>query len=325
MGIETGVHHILDTMVVVGKTLHFPFMVGAFILGATFRVLIYFTVRRHEWFGREFENRVSQFLASEMDHKHENVSFYVVTKRLMERTFYELFEKRDQARRSKPDNMILLSDRLFLIKMGCAWLVHDILKQIRFLKYGMQPPKLINITKNTFSKNPAFNRVFGLIPSIGLNDLLNILPGLFVIGGIFGTFLGVMKGLPELGGMDMGDPVKTKAIMDRFLVEISLSMGASITGIFLSVCMTLINTAFSPERRFVDIVDRFENSLDLLWNYSHSNEVPVGLKQFNENDDPVEALASAALNQELDKTRGRAATLSTSSATTEDKPTAKSA
>lgn len=306
MAIDSYVHKFLDTVVVVGQALHFPVMMGAFAVGAAFRILIYYTVRRHEWFGREFENRVNRFLASEHDHKRENVSFYVITKRLLERTFYEVFEKRDQHLKSKPDKMMLLSDRLFLVKMGCAWLVHDILKQIRFLKYSMQPPKLVNITKNTLSKNPAFNRVFGLIPAVGVNDLLNVLPGLFVIGGIFGTFLGVMKGLPELGGMDLNDPAKTKAIMDQFLVEISLSMGASITGIFLSVLMTLVNTIFSPERRFVDIVDRFENSMDLLWNYSHSNEVPIGMKQFNESEDPAEALASASLNQELDKTRGRA-------------------
>jgi hypothetical protein len=294
---------MLDHLVMVGRAIHFPLMAAAFVLGATFRYLIYHTVKRHEWFGREFERRTSQFLTEEMDHKTNNASFYVITKRLLERTFYEVFEKRENARRAKPDKMVLLSDRVFLIKMGCAWLVHDILRQIRFLKYGSQPPKLINITRNTFSKNPAFNRVFGIIPSVALNDLLSILPGLFVIGGIFGTFLGVMKGLPELGGMDLNDPEKTKAIMDRFLVEISVSMGASITGIFLSVLMTLVNTAFSPERLFTDIIDRFENSLDLLWNYSHSNEVPIGLRQFDEHQDPIEALASAALNQELDRSR----------------------
>jgi hypothetical protein len=279
-------------------------MIGVFLVGAVLRSMIYYTVKRHAWFGREFENRVSQFLTREMDHKSHDVSFFVVTKRLLERTYYEVFERREHARRQKPDRMMLMSDRIFLVKMGCAWLVHDIIKQVRFLRYGSQPPKLLNITKNTFGKNPAFNRVFGVIPAIGLNDLLSILPGLFVIGGIFGTFLGVMKGLPELGGMDLNDPEKTKAIMDRFLVEISLAMASSITGIFLSVVMTLINTALNPERLFVDIVDRFENSLDLLWNYSHSNEVPLGMQQFDEHADPVEALASASLNQELDRTRG---------------------
>ena len=298
-------HNVLDAVVVVGRAVHMPIMLGTFVVGATMRMLVHHTIKRHEWFGREFEDRVTDFMAGEHDQKRENVSFYVVSKRLLERTYYEIFESREQNRKSKPGTMMLLSDRVFLIKMGCAWLVHDILKQIRYLKYGSQPPKLINITKSSLAKNPAFNRVFGLIPAVSTNEILNALPGLFVIGGIFGTFLGVMGGLPALGGMDMNDPEKTKAIMDTFLIDVAGSMGSSVTGIILSVSMTVINTMFSPERLFSDIVDRFENSLDLLWNYSHSNEVPSGLKAFNENEDPVEALASASLAQQLEKTQGK--------------------
>jgi hypothetical protein len=298
-------HHILDAVVVVGRAVHMPVMVGTFVVGATMRMLVYHTVKRHEWFSREFEDRVTEFMHDEMDHKRESTSFFVVSKRLLERTYYEIFESREKQRKQKPGVMMLLSDRVFLIKMGCAWLVHDILKQIRYLKYGSQPPKLVNITKASLAKNPAFNRVFGIIPAVSTNDLLNILPGLFVIGGIFGTFLGVMGGLPELGGMDMNDPEKTKMIMDKFLIDVAASMGASVTGIILSVMMTIINTFFSPERLFSDIVDHFENSLDLLWNFAHSNEVPMGLKPFNENEDPIEALAAASLAQELEKTQGK--------------------
>ncbi len=317
MGFEAMVHQVLQTIVTYGKVLHLPVLTAAFVVGVVLRVLIYHTVKRHAWFCREFEVRTSRFLTKEADTTPKTSSFYVITKRLLEMSFYEVFEARERERKEKPDKLMLMSDRLFLIKMGCAWLVHDIMKQIRFLKYGSQPPKLLNIAKHTFSKNPAFNRVLGVVDSVAVNDFLNILPGLFVIGGIFGTFLGVMQGLPELGGMNLDDPEKTKAIMDRFLVEISLSMGASIKGILLSVLMTLVNTAFNPERLFGDIIDRLEVSLDLLWNYAHSNEVPTNLKSFDENLDPREALAAAALNQELDKSRDRHRA--------EETPTAKSA
>ena len=65
--------------------------------------------------------------------------------------------------------------------------------------------------------------------------------------------------------------------------------------------MTLLNTWFSPDRTFSETIDRFENSLDLLWNYAHSNEVPSDSKPFDEHRDPIEALAEASLNQELAK------------------------
>ena len=301
MGFDNLVRHGIEGLVDTMRHLHFPLMIGAFVIGVTLRMLVWWTVRRHEWFAREFEGRVSKFLEKDDGGVRESLSFYVISKRLLERTYYEVFEQRDRNARKSPNFVMALGDRTFLIKQGCAWLVRDILKQVRFLKYGSQPPKLLNITKNTFAKNPCFNRVFGVLPIVSANDMLNVLPGLFVIGGIFGTFLGVMKGLPELGGMDLNDPAKTKNVMDNFLVQIAISMGASLMGILFSVIMTVINTMFSPEREFVNIVDRFENSLDLLWNRAHTNEVPSNLSKFDEHRDPLEALAEAAINQELDR------------------------
>ncbi len=295
--IQTYLKHFVD----VARVLHFPVMFAALFLGIALRSLVYYSVKRNDWFARQFELRVGRFLQKENDVKTHNVSFYMVTKKLLEKTFFEVFENRDKFNRRSSDKIMTVGDRVFLVKYGCAWLVHDILKQIRFLKYGSQPPKLINITKNTFTKNPAFNKVFGIVPVGGLNDFLNILPGLFVIGGIFGTFLGVMKGLPELSGMDINNVEKTKQIMDNFLSLVSLSMGASVIGILFSVIMTVVNVSWSPDRLFPDIIDRFENALDLLWNYSHSNDVPAGLKPFDEHRDPLEALAEASLNQELEK------------------------
>ena len=304
-GIETISHQFVEILVVFGRALHFPTMMGFFIFGLIMRYLLHRTVKRHYWFAREFEVRVTEFLHKENTQKSANISFYVLTKRLLERSYFEVFAKREKERRSKYDTVMMADDRFHLTKFGCAWFVKEILKQLRFLQFGSASPKLSNITRTVLEKNPAFNRVLGWFPTGGTNDLLNILPGLFVIGGIFGTFLGVMNGLPELSGMDLNDPEKTKHIMDKFLADVALSMGASVTGIFLSVCMTLVNTTFSPERVHDEMVDRFENALDLLWNYSTNNEVPSGVRPFNDNADPIEALAEATLSQEYDRQIGK--------------------
>ena len=227
--------NLIENLVTIARYLHFPVMVSAFVSAVFLRVLVFHTVKRNEWFAWEFEKRVGRFLKREESRKTLNSSFYVVSKKLLEQTFYEVFENREKLKRRKQDSIMTLGDRLFLVKMCCAWIVHDLLKQIRFLRYGAQPPKLQNITRNVFGKNPYFNSVLGLIPTEKTNEVLNILPGLFVIGGIFGTFLGVMKGIPELSGMDLNDPEKTKLIMDQFLVEVAMSMGSSLMGIFFSV------------------------------------------------------------------------------------------
>lgn len=281
-------------------------MAGIFTVGCFFRLMVYYTVKRHEWFAREFEKRVNRYMESEVPGQVQNVSFFSLAKKMLERTYYESFEMRDRLKRRKADPAMAWSDRLFLVKQGCAWLVKDILKQVKFLKWTEDNPKLLNITKATFHHNPCFNRVFGVIPMVSLNEVVSILPGLFVVAGILGTFIGIAKGLPELGGMNMTDMDNTKLIMDRFLNEIAFAMHSSIFGITFSLVMHIWNTVFSPERSFVSMIDRFESSLDLLWYRSDNNNYPLSEKSFDEHRDPVEALAEESINLETEKNpRGR--------------------
>ncbi|MBX2986950.1 MAG: hypothetical protein KF703_11885 [Actinobacteria bacterium] len=276
-----------------------PYVMGlVFLGGAFFRVVIWYTVKRHEWFAREFEKRVARFMESEKPGVVKNVSFYVLAKRMLERSFYEGFAVRDRLRRRRGDGVMALSDRVFLVKQGCAWLVKDILNQLKFLKWTQETPKLLGITRATFHHNPCFNRVFGVLPMTAFNDLISILPGLFVIAGILGTFVGIAGGLQELGGMNLQDLENTKNIMDRFLQEISFAMQTSIAGIVFSLLSHIVNVMYSPERVYVSMVDRFESSLDLLWYRSDNNDYPLDEKAFDEHRDPVEALAEDAVNAE---------------------------
>lgn len=276
-------------------------MAGVFLVGLFFRSIIFYTVRRHEWFAKEFEKRVNQFMEGETPGKSEKVSFYVLSKKILERTYYEVFEVRDRMKRRRPDSVMSMTDRIFLVRQGCAWLVRDILKQLKFLKWNDNNPKMLNITKATLQHNPCFNRVFGLIPMVGLNDVIGILPGMFVVAGILGTFIGIAGGLQELGTMNLQDLDGTKNIMDRFLQEIAFAMKTSIAGILFSLLSHISNTILSPERSYVSMVDRFEAALDLLWYRSDNNNFPANDRPFDEHRDAVEALAEDALNKELGK------------------------
>lgn len=274
-------------------------MASAFVVGCFFRFFMWYTVKRHEWFAKQFELRVSRYIASENPSaKPEGVSFYVVAKRLLERTYYESFAVRDRLKRRRGDGIMGLSDRIFLVKQGAAWMVKDLLNQFKFIKWTEDTPKLQQITRATLSANPCFNRVFGLFPIAGLNDLIGILPGLFVIAGILGTFVGIAGGLQELGGMNLQDLDNTKNIMDRFLQEIAFAMKTSIFGIVFSLATHIFNVVFNPERLYVSMVDRLETSLDLVWYRCDNNKYPAGEKKFDEHRDPVEALAEDSVNME---------------------------
>lgn len=290
------VQGIVDGVVVFATDLLMPAMGLFFIFAASLRFLIYYTVKREDWFSKEFSKRVKKFMEAR-DEKAEQ-SFYVICKRLLEITYYEVFEVRAILKRRNPDAIMTITDRVFLVQQGSARMVHDIQKQIRYLKWG-ERPKFIEISNTVLRNNPCFNKVFGIVPVGVFNDFLNTVPGLFIVGGIFGTFLGIMKALPELGGMNLSDVEGSKIIMDNFLLKISFSMSTSIIGIILSVSMSLINTFFSCEKVYIGTIERLENELDVLWNMSSSNKLPEENNKFDSERDPIEVLSEDLIAKEL--------------------------
>lgn len=290
------VQSIVDGVVVFATDLLMPAMAIFFVLAMSLRFLIYYTVKREDWFSKEFSKRVKKFMNAREEKADQ--SFYVISKRLLEITYYEVFEVRSILKRRNPDAIMTLTDRIFLVQQGSARMVDDILKQIKYLKWG-ERPKFLEISNNVLRNNPCFNRVFGIIPVSVFNDFLNTVPGLFIVGGIFGTFLGIMKALPELGGMNLGDVEASKLVMDNFLLKISFSMSTSIIGIILSVSMSLANTFFSCEKAYMETVERLENEMDTLWNMSSSNKLPKDLSTFEADRDPIEVLSQDLIAREL--------------------------
>ncbi len=67
------------------------------------------------------------------------------------------------------------------------------------------------------------------------------MPSIFIVGGIFGTFLGIMKALPELTAMDITNAEASKLVIDVFLIKISFAL-STILGIVLSIVMSFMNT-----------------------------------------------------------------------------------
>jgi hypothetical protein len=283
-------------MVDLGTDTLLPTMLVVFSFGIVFRLLVYYHLRREEIFAEEFEKRTDSFL--KLSDATSKLSFFGTVKKLLLITYYEMFEKRALLQRRKIDPVMAISDRVFLTKQGFALLVKDVLLSLRFFKYDNNEPKLMNVSKNAFEKNPCFTRVLGIIPSGVVNDVLNILPGMFIVGGIFGTFLGIMKALPDLGGMDLKDMDRTKDVMDMFLLNITFSMSTSLVGIVLSVVMSIVNAVYSPAKVFMRTVERFEYSLMNIWNRCSDNVIHPGDLEFNEHQNPLEALAEQALNQE---------------------------
>lgn len=264
--------HMINSFVSATTELLLPCLVGSFLIAAFLRTIIYFTVRCEYKFATEFEKRVHRYLAHEGPQEPIH-SFHQLVKKILETTYYEIFELKKKYRRRRFDNVTTLTDRMFLIQEGVARLIKDALSQTQYLKKGDKTPRFLDISKYVFGANPVFNRVLGILPMGVFNDILNILPGIFVIGGIFGNFLGVMQALPQLSNMDITNVDATKKVMDAFLLHVAFSMGTSIVGIGFSVIMTILNAAMNPEGTYLSMVNKFTSSMEFLWNDTDNNEM----------------------------------------------------
>lgn len=248
-----------------------PFLLLVFILAVIARVLICIIVYRQKRFVEEFCKRVYHDVWHSPGSKG---SFYDMVKRFLARTYFESFELRAKYKRRNKDHVMSIGDRVFLIQDGIILLIDDFLKHARYLrKDSVQAPNFKEISNNVFSSNPVFNRVFGIFSVSRTNDILNILPGIFIVAGIFGTFLGIMKALPELTGMDVTNAIASKMVIDRFLIKISFALTTSILGIILSITMSFLNTILSPENTYLEIIDSFKSATDILWNKCEDNEI----------------------------------------------------
>ena len=248
-----------------------PFLLVAFFLAVSVRLLITVIINRQKRFVKEFCKRVHHDILANPESKG---SFYNMVRRFLARTYFESFELRAKYKRRNEDHLMTIGDRVFLIQDGIVRLIDHFLKHVKYLrKNSRHQPNFNEITNNAFASNPVFNRVLGLFSMSRTNEILNILPGIFIIAGIFGTFLGIMKALPELTHMDITDAAASKAVIDAFLINISFALTTSILGIILSIMMSFLNTLLSPESTYVEIIDSFKSATEILWNKCEDNEL----------------------------------------------------
>lgn len=239
-----------------------PLMIGAFIFGVMARIIIYLTVKSEWKFASEFEHRVEKMIIDES--KKHNQDFHDLTGELLERTHFELYLLKAQRRARRMDYPVTMYERLFGIIQASKRIVEDTLKQTQYVKH-QENPDFDRVARFVFATNPYFNKFLGVVPKTIIDDVVNVIPGLLIICGILGTFVGIVTGIPELKMMDVTDIKATGAMLDHFLMSMSFAMTSSILGMVLSLILTLVNTAMSPYALYVDVIDIYKNSLSFIW------------------------------------------------------------
>ena len=102
-------------------------------------------------------------------------------------------------------------------------------------------------------------------PVDGVTRMIDMLPGLFIVLGVFGTFIGISMALPEIAAINFDDLEASEQTINNFVLNVTYAMKTSIAGIFFSLILTVLNTIYPIKETRVRVFKKVESSLQMLW------------------------------------------------------------
>lgn len=127
------------------------------------------------------------------------------------------------------------------------------------------PPNFTELTQRIMGQDKRWTKLWSYIPIEGVSRMIDILPGLFVVLGVFGTFIGISMALPEIAKIDFNDLEASGVILNKFVLNTTYAMKTSIAGIFFSLILTVLNTLFPIKDKRNWTFKKVESSLEMLW------------------------------------------------------------
>lgn len=135
------------------------------------------------------------------------------------------------------------------------------------------PPNFTELTHRIMSQDPNWTKIMKHFPIDGVSRMIDILPGLFIVFGVFGTFIGISMALPEIAKIDFNDLDKSAETLMSFVLGVTYAMKTSIAGIFFSLVLTVLNTLFPIKETRARVFKKVETSLQMLWYHIASDKI----------------------------------------------------
>lgn len=257
-----------------------PAMIVAFIVGVMGKAFIYYIIRAMNSFSKGIEKRVHLFLDGDIKDA-KGLPFHDLAKAIFYKNLIEVFDYRTKFQRRRLDYTASFLDRIFMIQDGGGRLVEDTLKHTKYI-HDDESPVFTDVTDYVLSVNPYYNKLVGVFSIKLLDNLFNILPGIFIVAGIFGTFLGIVKGLPGLQEINPENAEQSRTVLNMFIGRMAFSMNTSLLGILFSIMFTFVNSMLNPRSLYFDSRDKLANSLALLFKESKFSKTKGETKSFQD-------------------------------------------
>ncbi len=126
-------------------------------------------------------------------------------------------------------------------------------------------PNFTELTHRIMSQDPDWTNVMKHFKIDSVTRMIDILPGLFIVFGVFGTFIGIAMALPEIANIDFNDLDKSAETLMTFVLHVTYAMKTSIAGIFFSLILTVLNTMYPIKETRYRVFKKVETSLQMLW------------------------------------------------------------
>ncbi len=214
-------------------------------LGLVFRFLSYRSSRLDDIYFSTLSREIDKVL--EDDRKNEvkitNAENYVnsilsrVENKLPNRSLR--FQKGKNASQIKGKNVVSLRDYVG----GQKSLINSINMEVGAFKCP-HPPNVRELTQRIMNQDKNWVNLLGVVPIDSVSRMIDILPGLFIVFGVFGTFIGIAQALPEIAKIDFNNLESSGVILSTFVKNVTFAMKTSIAGILFSLILTLLNTMF---------------------------------------------------------------------------------
>ena len=147
---------------------------------------------------------------------------------------------------------------------GSKSLIHSLRDEVNVFS-SHHPPNFRELTARIMNRDEHWVKLFGVFKIDSVSRMIDALPGLFIVIGIFGTFVGVSRALPQISQLDFNNLESSSGVLSAFVLDVTFAMKTSIAGIMCSFVLSVLN-ALSPiglVRR--SIAGQVETTLERLW------------------------------------------------------------
>ncbi len=251
-------------------------MLGLLVSALAFRWLAYKSCKYDQVYFHTFTREMDSLLEAEKQSSDEieDIDGYLssllkkVTSKLPTRSIRFLPKKDDKEKQrlkgSNASQVLSLNDYMKSEK----GLIASINSESGAFK-SHYPPSFSDLTAKVMENDEHWVKLFGFFRIEGVSRIIDILPGIFIVMGILGTFIGISLALPQIGNINFDNIAESGNILSAFVDSVTFAMSTSIMGIVCSIIMTFLNTLYPISDMRDEVFKSVSNTFENLWYSIH--------------------------------------------------------